>query len=71
MIGDVLESFRREVEQSDRVEDLMIYSNSMGGSGSGLTNLLLQRLSNEYPKANTVSFSVVPPPSMLGSEVVS
>ena len=59
------------MEQCDRVEDLMVYSSSSGGSGSGLYSYFLDKAEQELKKTQTVSFSLVPPINRYGTDPVS
>ena len=43
----------------------------MGGTGSGTCQLLLDRLNVDYGKMNFLKVKVVPPPNMLGNEIVA
>ena len=43
----------------------------MGGTGSGTTDLVLQKLTNLFPKNFTICYEVVPPPSTIGQDSVS
>ena len=55
-----VELFRREAEQIDRVNDVLVYSSLMGGTGSGLTAKLTDKLKEDFGKLNDVYFTVVP-----------
>jgi tubulin gamma len=56
-IADVV---RREVEVADALEGFIFCHSIAGGTGSGLGSLLLERLTDEYPKATTMTYSVFP-----------
>jgi tubulin gamma len=56
-IADVV---RREIEVADALEGFIYCHSIAGGTGSGLGSLLLERLSDEYSKATTMTFSVFP-----------
>ena len=49
----------------------MIYSAVGGGTGSGTTNLIIDRLSKEYPKLTSVGFTVIPPTNLQGTDIVA
>ena len=67
----IAETLRKEAEQCDRVKDLILNGSTYGGTGSGLTGLVTEHLELEYPKINLICNQVVPPPSMLGLDVVA
>ena len=50
VLNPSLEAIRRQVEQCDNLEALIIHSAIAGGTGSGLMCLLLERLSGLYQK---------------------
>ena len=63
---------RREAEQCDRVEDFLVYSSSYGGTGSGLTQKILDQVNLMQPKFKPVSLTVAPSPeSSYGQDIVS
>ena len=63
---------RREAEQCDKVCDIIVNSTTFGGTGSGMTgNIFTRTLQNEFPKSAVLVYSVVPPPSMMGIDVVA
>jgi tubulin gamma len=59
-IADVV---RREVEFADALEGFVFCHSIAGGTGSGIGSLLLERLTDEYGKATTMTFSVFPDPT--------
>ena len=63
--------FRREAEQCDRVQDVLIAFSSHGGAGSGMGPLLWNRLDTDFPKSETMRLAVMPSSYKEGSEVVS
>ena len=65
MVEPCLELFRRESEKCDRVEDVLIYASSMGGTGSGLSRSLITSLDSSS-KLKIVSTVVVPSPDYPG-----
>lgn len=56
-ISDVI---RREVEVADALEGFILCHSIAGGTGSGTGSLLLERLTDEYKKATTLTYSVFP-----------
>jgi tubulin gamma len=57
---DIADVVRREVEVADALEGFFYCHSIAGGTGSGLGSLLLERFSDEYPKATTMTYSVFP-----------
>ena len=47
----------------------MVFHSVSGGTGSGLTSLLLERLSIDYPKKTKVDFAILPSPHLSSSVV--
>lgn len=54
------EMVRREVEVADALEGFIFTHSISGGTGSGLGSFLIEKLSDEYKKATTISYSVFP-----------
>ncbi|KAI5482051.1 microtubule nucleation [Trichomonas vaginalis G3] len=54
------EIVRREVEVADALEGFIFTHSISGGTGSGLGSFLIEKLSDEYKKATTISYSVFP-----------
>ena len=64
------EVLRREFEQCDRVEDILMHS-CQYGSSTGLLARLREHIGQQAPKATMIHLTVTPPPSHHGLEVVS
>lgn len=58
----VLERTRKLAEQCSGLQGFLIYRSFGGGTGSGFTSLLMERLSVEYCKKTKLEFSVYPSP---------
>lgn len=58
----VLERIRKLAEQCSGLQGFLIYRSFGGGTGSGFTSLLMERLSVEYCKKTKLEFSVYPSP---------
>ena len=67
----IVEPLRKEAEQCDRVKEFILNSSTYGGSGSGLTGLVCDKLGLEFSKSDLICNQVVPPPSMLGVDVLA
>lgn len=53
---------RREIDLCHHMEGFLILHSMGGGTGSGLTSLLMEYLNAEYPKTNKLQFIVYPSP---------
>lgn len=58
----VLERIRKLAEQCSGLQGFLVYRSFGGGTGSGFTSLLMERLSEEYCKKTKLEFSVYPSP---------
>ncbi|KAL0266952.1 UNVERIFIED_CONTAM: hypothetical protein PYX00_009354 [Menopon gallinae] len=58
----ILEVTRREAENTDCLHGFQIIHSIGGGTGSGLTALLMNSLKDEYSSRNLSTFTVVPSP---------
>ena len=64
----LMELFRREAEQCDFFEDIIIQSSMMGGTGSGTCFKFSENVSIQYRKKIKLQVKVVPSPNMLGND---
>ncbi|KAK3892647.1 hypothetical protein Pcinc_003534 [Petrolisthes cinctipes] len=69
VIEAVMNRTRREAELSTGLQGFLIFHSFGGGTGSGFTSLLMDRLSVEYGKKSKLEFAVYPSPH-LSSAVV-
>lgn len=60
MIERTLECIRKLANQCSNLEGFMIFHSLGGGTGSGFSSLLFDRLSSEYPKASKFNFAIFP-----------
>ena len=60
IINLVMDSLRKEAERADRLQGFQISHAIGGGTGSGLTCLLIQKLGEEFPGQLVQTFSVFP-----------
>lgn len=60
ILDEVLDSIHTAVQACDSFAGFLVYSSFSGGTGSGFTDLLTQRLSVEYPKAACVLVMLFP-----------
>ena len=69
LVGQVMESVRREVESCDHVSGFQ-FTHSLGGNaGSGLGSLIMDKLRSEYSECVSMSFSVIPRPDFYTKPV--
>ena len=55
---------RRQAENSSGLQGFFLFHSFGGGTGSGFTSLLTERLSAEFPKKNKLDFAVYPAPQV-------
>jgi len=64
MIDRVMDKIRRQTESSSGFQGFLVYHSFGGGTGSGFTALLQERISTEYPRKNLLDFAVYPAPQV-------
>lgn len=69
IIDLVLERIRKLVEQCSGLQGFLIFRSFGGGTGSGFTSLLMERLSVEYNGKTKLEFSVYPAPRIATAVV--
>lgn len=69
IVDRVLSQIRKQVEKFTNLQGFLLFNSFGGGTGSGFTALLLERLQNDYAKALNLQFSVYPAP-MISTAVV-
>lgn len=65
----VSERVRKLTEQCDGLQGFFLFHSVGGGTGSGFGSLLLERLSNDFPKKSKLDFCVFPSPQVSTSVV--
>ena len=63
-MDNVLDVVRKEAEACDCLQGFQLTHSLGGGTGSGLGNLLIQKIREEYPDRIMTAFSVVPSPKV-------
>jgi tubulin alpha len=63
-IDRVLERIRKQAENCIGLQGFLVFHSFGGGTGSGFTSLLMERLSVEYGKKSKLEFSVYPAPQI-------
>lgn len=64
IIDEVLDKIRKLTEACDSLQGFLIIHSLGGGTGSGLTARLMERLSAEYGKKSKVQFAIYPTPKL-------
>ena len=57
-----MERIAKLTERCNSLQGFLIFHSFGGGTGSGFTSLLMQRLSAEYAKQSNLEFSIYPAP---------
>nr|CRZ25411.1 BMA-TBA-8 [Brugia malayi] len=63
-IDIVLEKIRKQTEQCMGLQGFLVFHSFGGGTGSGFSSLLMERLSVEYGKKSKLEFSIYPAPQV-------
>lgn len=61
----IFERIRKIVDGCPSLAGFIIFHSFGGGTGSGLSSLLIQHLSEEYPKKAKIEFVVYPSPKVI------
>jgi len=69
IIDKVMDKIRRLADQCTGLQGFFVYHGVGGGTGSGTTALLLERMAQDYPNKPKLSFSLYPSP-MVSTAVV-
>merc|ERR1712106_1183541 len=64
IVDVVLERLRKQSEQCTGLQGFLIFHSFGGGTGSGFTSLLMERLSVDYGKKSKLEFAVYPAPQV-------
>jgi len=68
-IDQVLDKVRRLADQCSGLQGFLVFHSFGGGTGSGFTSLMMERLSVDYGKKCKLEFSVYPAPQLASSVV--
>jgi tubulin alpha len=69
IIEKVLERLRRMLDNCSGLQGFLIFHSFGGGTGSGFTSLLMERLSVEFGKKAKLEFAVYPAPNISSAVV--
>nr|XP_013806818.1 PREDICTED: tubulin alpha-1D chain-like [Apteryx mantelli mantelli] len=64
IIDPVVDRARKMADQCSGLQGFLVFHSFGGGTGSGFTSLLMERLSVEYSKKSKLEFSVYPAPQV-------
>ena len=59
-IEDSLEGIRKINEKCDSMQGFLLFNAISGGTGSGLSSMVLERLADEYDSKSKLAFSIYP-----------
>ena len=66
----VLDRIRKLADQCTGLQGFLIFHSFGGGTGSGFTSLLMERLSVDYGKKSKLEFSIYPAPQVSQMDFV-
>ncbi|XP_051677072.1 tubulin alpha-1 chain isoform X1 [Oryctolagus cuniculus] len=64
IIDLVLERIRKQTDQCTGLQGFLVFHSFGGGTGSGFTSLLMERLSVDYGKKSKLEFAIYPAPQV-------
>ncbi|XP_017460784.1 PREDICTED: tubulin alpha-1 chain-like, partial [Rhagoletis zephyria] len=64
IVDTVLDRIRRLADQCSGLQGFLIFHSFGGGTGSGFTSLLMERLSVDYGKKSKLEFAIYPAPQV-------
>lgn len=65
IIDLTLDRLRKIADQCNGLQGFLIFHSYGGGTGSGFTSLLLERISLDYGKKSKLCFSIYPAPQVI------
>lgn len=69
IVDTVVDKIRRQTENCSGLQGFLIFHSFGGGTGSGFTSLLMERLSVDYGKKSKLEFAVYPAPQISSAVV--
>ena len=69
MVDTVMERLRKMADNCNGLQGFLVFHSFGGGSGSGFTSLLTEKISMEYGKKSKLEFSVYPAPRICTAVV--
>ncbi|KAH9645401.1 hypothetical protein HF086_000019 [Spodoptera exigua] len=71
VLGPVMERVRKLADQCTGLQGFFVFHSFGGGTGSGFTSLLMEKLSDEFPKKSKLEFAIYPAPQVVSSITAS
>ena len=71
LIDVTMDKLRRIADNTSGLQGFLVFHSFGGGTGSGFTSLLLERLSIDYGKKAKLGFSIYPAPQEWGLVIKS
>ena len=65
LIDVTCDKIRRVADQCSGLQGFLVFHSFGGGTGSGFTSLLMERLSLDYGKKSKLEFAIYPAPRVL------
>ena len=65
IINITMDRIRKLTDNCNSLQGFLIFHSVGGGTGSGFTSLLVQKLANEYGKKSKLEFTVYPAPQVI------
>ncbi|PWA02301.1 hypothetical protein BB558_001570 [Smittium angustum] len=69
LIDEVMDTTRKEIEKCDQLSGFQLVHSLGGGTGSGMSSLVIQKLKEEYPDRMISNFCVLPSPKVSDTVV--
>ena len=70
MIDTLTDKMRKLAENCDALQGFAVFHSFGGGTGSGLTALLMKQIAAEFGKKSKLQFSIYPSPQVIITFVV-
>ena len=64
LINKVIDKVRKTAESSSGLQGFLVFHSFGGGTGSGFSSLILERLAADYGKKSKLGFSIYPAPQV-------
>ena len=71
IVDNCLDRIRKLADQCTGLQGFLVFHSFGGGTGSGFTSLLLERLSVDYGKKSKLEFAVYPAPQVRNPNLSS
>ena len=67
----ILDRIRKLADQCSGLQGFLVFHSFGGGTGSGFTSLLMERLSVDYGKKSKLEFAIYPAPQVGEDNILS